>query len=76
MKVVFDLTSSLSFSLLKHLLFQFTITIKQGKHQLSNIRHRLMFAKALTEQDQILCLMACIRPMAEWVSDILGEGSK
>lgn len=29
-------------------------------HQLSNIRHKTLFAKAITEQDQILCLMACI----------------
>lgn len=44
--------------------------------QLSNIWHETLFAKTITEQDQILCLMACIPPVAEWLGDILGEGSK
>lgn len=40
---------------------------KQESHtqQLSSIRHKTLFAKAISEQDQILCLMACIAAHAK-----------
>lgn len=62
-------------------IFQCITTVTRHKqerhtHQLSNISPETLFAKAITEQDQILCLMACIPSVAEWLGDILGEGSE
>lgn len=43
--------------------FHSTTPITQGRHSLSKIRHGALFAKDITEEDQI-CRMACVQPIS------------
>lgn len=45
-------------------------------HQLSNISHKTLFAKAITGQDQILCSMACSPAHAREAGWYSGEGKR